>query len=199
MNKKITLKNILENKDKYLKIDKKIKKMVKRNHRDDTIAVISHFGFSFILCSIIILSLEISAFTILGGFLLALFTGIFHSVYLNKILYPNSYSNNTFGYDTKETEKFVKKNKNILKYYNRKDKKEFYYQLIINKLKDSTKAEIKESSALIEKYCKSLSSKEIEKKIEIKTILNKKINSKKETLKVTQVEISNTLNILNRI
>ena len=202
MSKKITLKKLLENEKKYNKLEKKVNKLMIKTDRQENNYLILHVIMNFItmLCLAFFISASFGKLLFLisfGTLFFSFITAVIHFMSINSLIYPNSYKIRMFAIDTKETEDFCKKNKEIIHLYTKKRNVKLHYELLKEKLNSSTKNELKENTKLIEDYCEKI--KNVENKIEIKNILSKKAKEEEKSLIKTQEEIKTSLNILQRI
>lgn len=169
----MTLTELLENKNKLRKIEKKVNKIKIENEK--TIDKLN-FLYSFISTTVVLFIFGVpSLLMLIPLFLLNIV--LFFSVILchkkmRSVKYPKSYKyRKLFKFYNNKTEKLVKKNKCFMKNIDIEKNKNYYFDNIIKVLKNTSLEEIEFNEIKLNKYLEECNKKEKE---QIKNVIRLK-------------------------
>ena len=189
----MTLTELLKDKNKLQKIEKKTKKIIKENEKiTDRLT----FLYSFISALTVLIIFGIpSLLTLIPLFFLNyifFFSIILCHKKVRSTKYPKSYKyRRLFKFFNAKTEKLVKKNKHFIKNVDIEKNNNYYFDNIIKSIKNSSLEEVQFNEIKLKEYieeCNKKEQEEIKNIIKLKEIkLNNKIEDLSELKKLNNL------------
>ncbi len=189
----MTLTELLKDKNKLQKIEKKTKKIIKENEKiSDRLT----FLYSFISALTVLIIFGIpSLLTLIPLFFLNyifFFSIILCHKKIRSTKYPKSYKyRRLFKFFNAKTEKLVKKNKHFIKNVDIEKNNNYYFDNIIKSIKNSSLEEVQFNEIKLKEYieeCNKKEQEEIKNIIKLKEIkLNNKIEDLSELKKLNNL------------
>ncbi len=189
----MTLTELLKDKNKLQKIEKKTKKIIKENEKiTDRLT----FLYSFISALTVLIIFGIpSLLTLIPLFFLNyifFFSIILCHKKIRSTKYPKSYKyRRLFKFFNAKTEKLVKKNKHFIKNVDIEKNNNYYFDNIIKSIKNSSLEEVQFNEIKLKEYieeCNKKEQEEIKNIIKLKEIkLNNKIEDLSELKKLNNL------------
>tara|TARA_B100000073_G_scaffold338661_1_gene336060 strand:+ start:1996 stop:2577 length:582 start_codon:yes stop_codon:yes gene_type:complete len=189
----MTLTELLKDKNKLQKIEKKTKKIIKENEKIterltvlysfiSTLTVLIIFGIPSLLALIPLCLLNMAFF----------FSIILCHKKIRSTKYPKSYKyRRLFKFFNAKTEKLVKKNKHFIKNVDIEKNNNYYFDNIIKSIKNSSLEEVQFNEIKLKEYieeCNKKEQEEIKNIIKLKEIkLNNKIEDLSELKKLNNL------------
>lgn len=190
----MTLTELLKDKNKLQKIEKKTKKIIKENEKiTDRLT----FLYSFISALTVLIIFGIpSLLTLIPLFFLNyifFFSIILCHKKIRSTKYPKSYKyRRLFKFFNAKTEKLVKKNKHFIKNVDIEKNNNYYFDNIIKSIKNSSLEEVQFNEIKLKEYieeCNKKEQEEIKNIIKLKEIkLNNKIEDLSELKKLNRLD-----------
>ena len=180
----MTLTELLKDKNKLQKIEKKTKKIIKENEKiTDRLT----FLYSFISALTVLIIFGIpSLLTLIPLFFLNyifFFSIILCHKKIRSTKYPKSYKyRRLFKFFNAKTEKLVKKNKHFIKNVDIEKNNNYYFDNIIKSIKNSSLEEVQFNEIKLKEYIEECNKKEQEEIKNIIKLKERKLNNKIEDL-----------------
>ena len=180
----MTLTELLKDKNKLKKIEKKTKKIIKENEKIterltvlysfiSTLTVLIIFGIPSLLALIPLCLLNMAFF----------FSIILCHKKIRSTKYPKSYKyRRLFKFFNAKTEKLVKKNKHFIKNVDIEKNNNYYFDNIIQSIKNSSLEEVQFNEIKLKEYIEECNKKEQEEIKNIIKLKERKLNNKIEDL-----------------
>lgn len=180
----MTLTELLKDKNKLQKIEKKTKKIIKENEKTterltvlysfiSTLIILTIFGIPSLLALIPLCFLNIAF----------LFSIILCHKKIRSTKYPKSYKYiRLFKFFNAKTEKLVKKNKHFIKNVDIKKNNNYYFDNIVKSIKEASLEEIEFNEIKLKEYIEECNKKEQEEIKNIIRLKERKLNNKIEDL-----------------
>ena len=180
----MTLTELLKDKNKLQKIEKKSKKIIKENEK--TIEKLTVL-YSFISALIILIIFGIPSLLALIPLCFLNFVFFFSIILCHKKIrstkYPKSYKyRRLFKFFNAKTEKLVKKNKHFIKNVDIEKNNNYYFDNIVQSIKKSSLEEVEFNEIKLKEYIEECNKKEQEEIKNIIRLKERKLNNKIEDL-----------------